>query len=840
MSELRELTSIDLRARIRDNSGTSKPEDSAAWELLNTMIEEQCLSMKSDRLTAGRRWLLETVEVTGFRGVKDTSTLHIDASRRLTVIYGENGTGKSSITEALRLALEGQSAARHISDGSRTAGLWVPISDLNALASEGTVKVALRDDTTGDQLLITAQLASDGEVTRSAVLTGGENEAVIDAAHSDWEGWKAATRASLPVVAYADLADELQKQKHLGDWLTSCLAMGSHTTAFDALVSQRERTARGPETAIAAALGRSRELVEAIDDATPSDVRGDAPAIDWVAPTSLDTLHAWQVERELLPVVAAEERIEAEQVAGLLSQLTATHEAGVRWLEAANELAFDADTADALTKLAESVAEETPHADDAPCPVCGSVDAGWQKHLKAAAKRLAELGIRRETLQRALVRCEELIVAPLLAARSVHDHGEIAYADVKFPTTELAELSRRQRDGMQAEKSVTETISALVEWARTPKAQSFLANAVELSGSRSDWRRQRWDATTEFVDVFKENIADASTSTLAKRAKTLWDTTLRAIRKGRTAELEDLVGGAVADLLEDAGITIKELQVAKGKAELRLLDRNKNDLNLAHLSAGQRNALILAPVLATTRTGMFGFALIDDPVHAFDEFRVDKLAARLNRISQDTALLLTTHDRRFVEYLRAHSGGDFSELRAQRSDTGTVKLTACSDSSTELLDFCEALLDPLSGSKAADTDAESESNTPRPSLIADGTPGLADVAALMRLSVDEGLESVLRRHLARLPVQERAKHRTRFDAADATKDRQKELKELLNRPEDSVQRSLLESAWSRLAQHVRIFNPGAHPGESEFEVSQLRKSLAVTRDGVAVLAEIRW
>ena len=41
MSELRELTSIDLRARIRDNSGTSKPEDSAAWELLNTMIEER-------------------------------------------------------------------------------------------------------------------------------------------------------------------------------------------------------------------------------------------------------------------------------------------------------------------------------------------------------------------------------------------------------------------------------------------------------------------------------------------------------------------------------------------------------------------------------------------------------------------------------------------------------------------------------------------------------------------------------------------------------------------------------------------------------------------------------
>ncbi|WP_371030855.1 AAA family ATPase [Pseudoclavibacter sp. JSM 162008] len=839
MSELRELTSIDLRDRIRNASRPAKEEDAAAWELLTELIEEQCTAVESDRLTARRRWLLEAIEVTGFRGVNSTSTLRVDSSRRLTVVYGVNGTGKSSITEALRLALEGTRSARHISDGKRVSGLWVPTSDLNANAREGSVQVTLRDDPTREQLRITARLDGDGLVTRTAVLSGEKSETLIEADDKDWDGWRAATRASLPVIAYADLADELQKQTHLKDWLTSCLAMGSDTLAFDATVISQEKSAREANSAIAGALDLSREMIAAIDASTPDHVRADTPEVDWTPPTTLEELGEWQLKNGLLPTKTADESVEAEQVTTLLNHLSKTHQAGLSWLGAAETLAFDANIADSLTRLADNVATGATHPNDAPCPVCGSVDTGWQEHLRVVAQRLAELRTLREALQRALVQCEALVIGPLTAAQRIHKHGGAPDENFQVPIESITDFIRRQRDGVQADTSITETIATLNSWARTSEAATYLARAVELSGRRHRWLLQRWEAVAEFLNVFEANIAVAGTLVNAKRAKTLWDTTLRGIRKGRAERLQELVGDAVAALLEDAGITLNELEVAKGKAELKLVDRLGKPLDLAHLSAGQRNALILGPVLATTRTGMFGFALIDDPVHAFDELRVDKLAARLNDISHETTLLLTTHDGRFVEYLRAHSGGDFAELRAQRSDEGTVVLTPRGDPSTELLDFCGKLLgSPDSLPVQPITGQGVNSNDRR--LVTEGTLGLADVAALMRLAVDEGFESVARRHLARVPLEDRASDRARFDGANTTKQRQAALKSLLAGPGDEYQLSKLNAAWSRLAGHVKVFNHGAHPDAPEFEVADLQQALRETRIGLTELADIRW
>lgn len=71
------------------------------------------------------------------------------------------------------------------------------------------------------------------------------------------------------------------------------------------------------------------------------------------------------------------------------------------------------------------------------------------------------------------------------------------------------------------------------------------------------------------------------------------------------------------------------------------------------LSSGQRNALLLAPLLVLDAGGPSGFLLIDDPVHALDDLRVDHLARELARLADSYQVLVLTHDPRLEEHLRA-------------------------------------------------------------------------------------------------------------------------------------------------------------------------------------------
>ena len=51
------------------------------------------------------------LQIQGFRGLKDLSVDHLS---RVTLIIGENNTGKSSILEALRLHAQGAAPTCHI------------------------------------------------------------------------------------------------------------------------------------------------------------------------------------------------------------------------------------------------------------------------------------------------------------------------------------------------------------------------------------------------------------------------------------------------------------------------------------------------------------------------------------------------------------------------------------------------------------------------------------------------------------------------------------------------------------------------------------------------------
>lgn len=86
-----------------------------------------------------------------------------------------------------------------------------------------------------------------------------------------------------------------------------------------------------------------------------------------------------------------------------------------------------------------------------------------------------------------------------------------------------------------------------------------------------------------------------------------------------------------------------------------MTDGSGKPVRLSMLSAGQRNALLLAPLLAVAHGGPFGFLVLDDHVHAFDQVRVDHLARLIHDLAARRRVVVLTLDERLKEHLLARS-----------------------------------------------------------------------------------------------------------------------------------------------------------------------------------------
>jgi predicted ABC-type transport system involved in lysophospholipase L1 biosynthesis ATPase subunit len=123
------------------------------------------------------------------------------------------------------------------------------------------------------------------------------------------------------------------------------------------------------------------------------------------------------------------------------------------------------------------------------------------------------------------------------------------------------------------------------------------------------------------------------------------------LRDARCIRLGTEVAEVLHRLLVDTPLTLDGLDL--GSDPLRLVGADGDPRKPGTLSAGQRNALVLAPLLRTRSGGPFGFLLVDDPVHAFDDLRVDLVSDELVRLARDRRVVVFTHDSRLTEHLNA-------------------------------------------------------------------------------------------------------------------------------------------------------------------------------------------
>jgi hypothetical protein len=111
VSDLEMLTFEALQTKIRDCRAAARNDAvKGGWDRLLGVIDP-FLSQGQTTYdpVVGSRWSLTRVKVTGYQGISSTHPLQIDIKQTpgITIIHGANGSGKSSLSDAIETALRG-------------------------------------------------------------------------------------------------------------------------------------------------------------------------------------------------------------------------------------------------------------------------------------------------------------------------------------------------------------------------------------------------------------------------------------------------------------------------------------------------------------------------------------------------------------------------------------------------------------------------------------------------------------------------------------------------------------------------------------------------------------
>lgn len=816
MNELSELTLDDLAATLRRDAASSAKADTAAWDTLIQIADDLNSGDRVDLLTRNRKWLLRQVSVLGFRGAKHEVSLTIDNLQGVTVLYGENGSGKSSLAEAVRVALEGRTGATHLGGSGTVHELWGATDQRSQGVEEATVKVILVDEATTDSLTICATITGSG-VKRTGVLSSGAEQFELSETSPAWTVWADAIRASPPVLAYAELADELQKKKDLQIWLTSCLAMDNASRVFDSRVRAQVDAASNAEKAIIYAKQAATRAVADVDqEASRQGVKGIDP-LEWIEPRSREELTDWLKANQLEERQKLGNHLDADVLTTLPAYCVEFLTAWDAWSTAATTALLTPQVTDSLVEMNSRVISSKQGDNEGVCPTCGASHTDWRNHLREEATRLSEAQKSAAELKKLVRRSGTDLITPLktclLVLPSNFDGGE--RSDLNALLEEAAD-SIRGTDDLNV--NLLAAIYNLAKWSKRPEGVSLMEAALAASGLEHQWRCNRWDSVGPYLLTFEANIDLADKTATLKKARGKWNSHLARIRGERSSSLQALVGPAVASLLGDVGISVTAIDITKSESRLDLKNARGESIELAHLSAGQRNALILGPVIATAESGIFAFTILDDPVHAFDDFRVDKLSSTLAQIGKNQSLVLTTHDARFVEYLRVHAARAFVVLATSRDEDGQMTLTPTLDPPAELIRFGRQLAKDLSKAQAPE--------------------GRAEITALLRMALDEALENVALRHFARLAAIDSRNARETFDRAMLTRDRKQALRLFL--ADSPRQLILLTQAWQGVATSATRWSDAVHNPSVVPDADQLDADFDTAEAAIEILRKIHW
>ena len=610
---------------------------------------------------------LTAIEVEGFRGIGEPSTLSIDPGPGLTLVVGRNGSGKSSFSEALEMLLTGtnqrwKGRTRVWQDG------WQNLHHRHT-----RVSARFTADGRRQPLAVSREWPDAAGVEASTLRIDGKAQRSLDVL-----GWTRPLADHPPLLSHNELEHSLdEKQTTLYDALAGILGLGELAAAQEVLRRARldlERAARDAKTASSLLIG----LLEQTDDERAGIVLAALQRKPW---------DLGAVQRTVAGRAAVDEHSTLQRLRDLSAlQLLDREElhAAVKELRdaaAALERArgTDASRADETAILLQQALEVHSHTESTDCPVCGSANVltyDWRRRTVERVKELREAAIAVAQTARlgadARARARRLVAAMPPALRDA--------AGVGVDVDEATQCWTRWTDVPDGESPLD--LAAHLESAGPPLIAAVAA--VRAAARTEAERRERsWRPAADAILQWLPLGIRTRDSEVTLRRVSIAERWLRDAHDSLRDERFRPIAGAVqanwTQLRQDSNVTLGALELTGTGPQRRLVLDVSVDGEpgsaLGVMSQGELNCLALSLFLprASLPESPFRFVVIDDPVQAMDPAKVEGLARVLARAAEQRQVIVLTHDDRLTDAVR------FLDLEATvievtRRDNSVVEL----------------------------------------------------------------------------------------------------------------------------------------------------------------------
>ncbi|MGP9683065.1 AAA family ATPase [Brachybacterium sp. AOP3-A1-3] len=776
----------------------------ASWDRLLSVASELSgrPASESEILSDEKVWNLERISIHHFRGVANDDPLVVsfEPTPGITVLHGLNGAGKSSVSDAIEFGLSGKPSEASSATGGKSP-LWDPVH-LARGSQSAHVSVTLTSGTA--RLVLDASLDSSGAIqshTATIKDAEGERQAPLDSS------WRAALLSHQPVFAYASLERRVQLSKDLAEYFEGLLALGGSFTALHDEIVLRSGASTEALQRWNVARSSAMQLLEEIDSARTSE--SSPPALSPVREPQIgEDMQEW-IESAGLLEGGQEYSTLPGDTHGQLADCAHKLLDSIRALEAArgtSELLLSA----GLEQLHNEARYHRIGGDT--CPVCLEVAPDWLKKLRSTVEKNQSIANQKKSVNACTKALTDLAGALLDPILEVTDGAIVDSELLPRASTlrHLVESFRESReDGVSSNFEVMLASSNLANWIISDGAKSLIGEAIERTDSLKQWAIARSRVASSFIEVWKSDGPAAMDATAWKETTKRLDDLRKHLRGRRSVTLERRSSDRIEKLLADANLRLKGINVLSTKASMELVDEHDKVVDLGMLSAGQRNAVLLAPLLACIDSGPFGFIILDDPVHAFDELRIDRLASTLAELALTRRVIVLTHDERLKEHLVARTLEYDTRMVDRTSSSGEVQISDSSQFWDELLTDARSILDLAmdeSGSLIEVTDA---------------------VRKLCRMSIDNALRSFALRNASSLG-RDVILDLDRLDSCDRTDQRLKVAEDFWEGP---IRRNPVTLSIRKCSEHFEAWNHSIHgnPAITVVTVDEIKNARAACK-----------
>ncbi|WP_098009635.1 AAA family ATPase [Streptomyces sp. sk226] len=619
---------------------TTRLAESALPESVKALLRDALGSGAADAGTttssaASGRVYLDSLAVNGFRGIGPRARLSLSPRPGVNLVVGRNGTGKSSLADAIEVGFTGARAHRPGQDATR-GGHWVNLH--NAESPKVELKLAVEGDTGNSTLARTWTSQEFGSSEATFKRPGHGTVPLAEA------GWDTALADHRPFLSYTDLDLMLTgKPSERYDAIATILGMDLLSTATNRLSAREKALATTAKEARDALPGLKDALYALEDDdrAVQALLAVDTPALD------LDTIDALVAG---LPPADDSRLAELQIEAGVHGpDLAEVGEAVQRLRIALADVedlhGTDAENARLRADLLEkALAHADRHPDDDVCPTCGTERVLGREWCDRASRQVTELRREAKTAEdaRAAVRTGKRNLQNLIETPK---RIPVALADPWKAWTDCRQIT----DPVELARSAEEAATVIVDACDTVRRHA----AREL-----EERDERWRALVIRLAAWADKARETERAkpllgNLRKAVRWLKDLSTE-LREQRMERFTDATQGIWERLRQESNVDLTAVSL-KGseKANVRKLVMaasvdGQDAPALDVMSQGELHSLALSLFLprATTADSPFGFLVIDDPVQSMDPTKVHGLAQVLHELGRHRQIVVFTHDPR--------------------------------------------------------------------------------------------------------------------------------------------------------------------------------------------------